>query len=47
MIILRWLIQMLLSIKKITGNTFDVLNTADDYAAVKEGTQEVAIPLKY
>ena len=41
---------MLLSIKiKITGNTYDVLNTADDYVAVKEGTQEIelAIPLKY
>ena len=24
---------------KITGNTYDVLNTADDYVAVKEGTQ--------
>ena len=34
---------------KITGNTYDVLNTADDYVAVKEGTQEIelAIPLKY
>ena len=34
---------------KITGNTYDVLNTADDYVAVKEGTQEMelAIPLKY
>ena len=34
---------------KITGKTCDVLNTADDYVAVKEGTQEreLAIPLKY
>ena len=34
---------------KITGNTYNVLNTADDYVAVKEGTQEIelAIPLKY
>ena len=34
---------------KITGNTYDVLNTADDYVSVKEGTQEMelAIPLKY
>ena len=34
---------------KVTGNTFDVLNTADDYVAVKEGTQEIelAMPLKY
>ena len=34
---------------KITGNTYDVLNTADDCVAVKEGTQEIelAIPLKY
>ena len=34
---------------KITGNTYDVLNTADDYVAVKEGTQEIelAIPLRY
>ena len=34
---------------KITGNRYDVLNTADDYVAVKEGTQEIelAIPLKY
>ena len=34
---------------KITGNTYDVLNTADDYVAVKEGKQEIelAIPLKY
>ena len=34
---------------KITGNTYDILNTADDYVAVKEGTQEIelAIPLKY
>ena len=34
---------------KITGNTYDVLNTGDDYVAVKEGTQEIelAIPLKY
>ena len=34
---------------KITGNTYDVLNTANDYVAVKEGTQEIelAIPLKY
>ena len=34
---------------KITANTYDVLNTADDYVAVKEGTQEIelAIPLKY
>ena len=34
---------------KITGNTHDVLNTADDYVTVKEGTQEIelAIPLKY
>ena len=34
---------------KITGNTYDVLNTADDYVAVKEGTQEIesAILLKY
>ena len=34
---------------KITGNTYDVLNTADDYVAVKEGIQEIklAIPLKY
>ena len=34
---------------KITGDTYDVLNTADDYVAVKEGTQEIelAIPLKY
>ena len=34
---------------KITGNTYNVLNTADDYVAVKEGTQkiELAIPLKY
>ena len=34
---------------KITGNTYDVLNTADDYVAVTEGTQELelAIPLKY
>ena len=33
---------------KITSNTYDVLNTADDYVAVKEGTQEIelAIPLK-
>ena len=34
---------------KITGNTYDVLNNADDYVAAKEGTQEIelAIPLKY
>ena len=34
---------------KITGNTYDVLNTADDYVVVKQGTQEIelAIPLKY
>ena len=34
---------------KITGNTYDVLNTGDDYVAVKEGTQEIelALPLKY
>ena len=34
---------------KITCNTYDVLNTADDYVAVKERTQEIelAIPLKY
>ena len=34
---------------KITGNTCNVLNTADDYVVVKEGTQEIelAIPLKY
>ena len=34
---------------KITGNTYNVLNIADDYVAVKEGTQEIklAIPLKY
>ena len=34
--------------KKITGNTYNVLNTADDYVAVKEGTQEteLAIPLQ-
>ena len=34
---------------KVTGNTYDVVNTADDYVAVKEGTQEIelAIPLKY
>ena len=34
---------------KITGNTYDVLNTADDYVAIKEGTQEIelAIPFKY
>ena len=34
---------------KITGNTYNVLNTTDDYVAVKEGTQEIelAIPLKY
>ena len=34
---------------KITGNTYDVLNTADDYVAIKEGTQEIelAIPLRY
>ena len=33
----------------ITDNTYDVLNTADDYVAVKEGTQEIelVIPLKY
>ena len=39
---------MLLSIK-ITGNTYDVLNTADDYLAAKEGTLdiELAIQLKY
>ena len=31
---------------KITGNTYDVLNTADDCVVVKEGTQEkeLAIP---
>ena len=41
---------MLLMYKnKITGNTYNVLNTADDYVAVKEGTQEIelTIPLKY
>ena len=34
---------------KITVNTYSVLNTADDYVVVKEGTQEIelAIPLKY
>ena len=34
---------------KITGNTYNVLNTADDYVAVKQRTQgiELAIPLKY
>ena len=34
---------------KITGNTYDVLNNADDYVTAKEGTQEIelAIPLKY
>ena len=34
---------------KRTGNTYNVQNTADDYVAVKEGTQEIelAIPLKY
>ena len=34
---------------KITSNTYNVLNTADDYVAVKEGTPEIelAIPLKY
>ena len=33
----------------IIGNTYNVLNTADDYVAAKEGTQEIelAIPLKY
>ena len=34
---------------KIIGNTYNVLNTADDYVAAKEGTQEIelAIRLKY
>ena len=34
---------------KINGNTYIVLNNADNYVAVKEGTQEIelAIPLKY
>ena len=34
---------------KLTGNTYDAVNTTDDYVAVKEGTQEIelAIPLKY
>ena len=41
---------MLLSIKiKIIGNTYNILNTAANYVAAKEGTQEIelAIPLKY
>ena len=34
---------------KITGNTYNVLNTAAGNVAAKEGTQEIelAIPLKY
>ena len=34
---------------KIIGNTYNILNTAANYVAAKEGTQEIelAIPLKY
>ena len=34
---------------KVIGNMYNILNTADDYVAAKEGTQEIelAIPLKY
>ena len=34
---------------KIKGNMYDILNTAANYVAAKEGTQEIelAIPLKY
>ena len=30
---------------KITGNTYDILNTADDYVAVKEGTREIELAI--